>query len=278
MYGPPDANSLHLLRAYFTKYPEDAEKVVLSIKGGLDAATFTIDGSEAGVRRFVEESVAILGGTKKIDVFEYARLDQKVQVEETVGALKKCVDDGLIGGIGLSEVRAETVRRAAKVAPIAAVEVELSLATRDVLSNGIVDTCAELGIPVVAYSPLCRGLLTGKVRTDDDVQKKVLIKGFPRFQGKALKANLKLVDALETIAERKGCKPSQVAVAWVISQGSGKVPIIPIPGASSVERVEENLTEVSLSKDDMEEIAEILYKHPVEGLRYPEAFMALCDA
>ena len=154
MYGPPDANSLQLLHAYFSKYPEDAEKVVLSIKGGLDVATFTIDGSAEGVRKNVETCVKILDGKKKIDVFEYAQLDPRVPVEETVGALKKCVDDGLIGGIGLSEVRAETVWRAAKVALIAVVEVELSLGTRDALSNGVIDACAALGIPLVAYSPL----------------------------------------------------------------------------------------------------------------------------
>lgn len=278
MYGPPDANSLQLLHAYFTKYPEDADKVVLSIKGGLDVATFTIDGSEAGVRKHVEACVKILDGKKKIDVFEYARLDPRVPVEETVGALKKCVDDGLIGGIGLSEVRAETVRRAAAVATIAAVEVELSLMTRDVLSNGIADVCAELGIPLIAYSPLGRGLLVGKIRSEDDVKKGDLIEGFPRFLGDALKTNLKLADALAQMAESKGCKPSQVAIAWVISQGSQKAPVIPIPGASSIDRVEENLKEVTLTKDDMEEIAEILYKHRVEGLRYPEHFMPLCDA
>ncbi|KAL1959483.1 hypothetical protein VTO42DRAFT_1928 [Malbranchea cinnamomea] len=279
LYGTPDANSLHLLKAYFTKYPEDADKVVLSIKGGVDiAGGMKIDGTEAGVRESVEKCLRVLEGTKKIDVFEYARLDPKVPVEETVRALKTLQDEGKIGGIGLSEVRAETIRRAAAVAPIAAVEIELSLATREPLSNGIVSTCAELGIPIVAYSPLSRGLLTGTLRSASDVPDGDLRKHLPRFQQQALEVNLKLADAVCELAQKKGCKASQLAIAWVASQSMPNAPIIPIPGTSSIERVDENLTDVSLTSDEKEEIAEILTKCPVEGSRYAEAQLKFCDA
>lgn len=279
MYGPTDANSLHLLNAYFTEYPEDADKVVLSMKGGIDIpAGYKIDGTEAGARKSVENCLEILDGKKKIDIFKYGRMDPNVPVEETVKALKKLQDEGLIEGIGLTEVRADTIRRAAKVAPIAAVEIEMSLTTRDALTNGVLSACADLEIPVVAYSPLGRGLLTGKYRTEADIQEGGILQDMPRFQGQALSVNVKFADAVAELAKEKGCTPAQLAVAWTISQSSPKSPVIPIPGASTAERVEENMQEVTLTKDDMEDIAEILYKYPVEGLRYSELEMALCDA
>lgn len=142
-YGTPESNSLHLLKYYFTKYPEDADKVVLSIKGAYDRSTNTPQGSPEGIRASVEEAVRVLDGTKKIDVFEQARVDPNVPIETSVAALAELVKEGKIGGIGLSEVSAATIRRAAKVAEIAAVEIELSLFTTDVLSNGVADACHE---------------------------------------------------------------------------------------------------------------------------------------
>jgi pyridoxine 4-dehydrogenase len=184
LYGPPHANSLQLLNAYFTEYPEDADKVVLSIKGGL-TATLAPDGTEEGVRRSVENCVKILDGKKTIDIFECARVDRNVPIEDTMRALVKLKDEGKIRGIGLSEVRAETIRRAAAVAPIAAVEIELSLTSRDVLTNGVASTCAELGIPIVAYSPLGRGLLTGRFRSTSDIPEGDFRRSQPRFQDEA---------------------------------------------------------------------------------------------
>lgn len=142
-YGTPEANSLHLLKYYFTKYPEDADKVVLSIKGAYDRATNTPQGSPEGIRASVDEALRVLDGTKKIDVFEMARVDPKVPVETSVAALAELVAEGKIGGISLSEVSAATIRRAAAVAEIAAVEIELSLFTTEVLGNGVADACHE---------------------------------------------------------------------------------------------------------------------------------------
>jgi pyridoxine 4-dehydrogenase len=142
-YGTPEANSLQLLKYYFETYPEDAEKVVLSIKGAYNVATHTPDCSPEGVNASVEEALSVLGGVKKIDIFECARVDPKVPIEVTIEALKKLVATGKIGAIGLSEVSANTIRRAHAVHSIAAVEVELSLFTTDPLTNGITTACRE---------------------------------------------------------------------------------------------------------------------------------------
>ena len=141
-YGTPEANSLHLLKYYFEKYPEDASKVVLSIKGAYGMKTGP-DGSPEGIRASVDEAVKVLAGTKTIDVFECARRDPNVPIETSVKALAELLKEGKIAGIGLSEVGANTIRKAHAVHPISAVEIELSLFTPDPLHNGIADTCHE---------------------------------------------------------------------------------------------------------------------------------------
>ena len=148
-YGTPDSNSLHLLKHYFTKYPEDADKVVLSIKGALNINTenqtrsYTPDGSPEGIRASVAEAMRVLDGVKKIDIFECARVDPKVPIETSIKTLAELVAEGKIGGIGLSEVSGATMRRANAVHRIAAVEIELSFITPDPLTNGIAETCRE---------------------------------------------------------------------------------------------------------------------------------------
>lgn len=166
-YGTPEYNSLHLLNRYFTKYPEDADSVVLSIKGGL--RNMAPDGSPEGIRASVDNTLKLLNGKKTLDIFECARVDPKTPIETTIAALAEYVKAGKIKGIGLSEVKAETIRRAHKVHPIAAVEVEISLWATEPLSNGVVDVCAELGIPVVAYSPIGRGFLSGQIKKVEDI-------------------------------------------------------------------------------------------------------------
>ena len=148
-YGTPEYNSLHLLNHYFTKHPEDANKVHLCIKGVANQHTYMPEGDRKGVRRSVETCVKLLGGKKKIDCFESARVDPKVPIEETIGHLAECVKEGLIGGISLSEVKAESIRRAAKVHKIEAVEVEFSMFSTEILTNGVAEACAELGIPIL---------------------------------------------------------------------------------------------------------------------------------
>jgi len=160
-YGPPDWNSLHILREYFTQYPEDASKVVISIKGAFDIPTARPDGSPEGVRKSVEACYEMLKGIKTIDIFECARVDPDVPIETTIKALAELVKEGKIGGIGLSEVNGNTVRRAAAVHPIASVEIEFGIWASDMLGEktSIGKACSELDIPILAYSPLGRGIL-----------------------------------------------------------------------------------------------------------------------
>lgn len=277
IYGTPNANSLHLLKAYFTQYPEDADKVVLSMKGCMDE--HGVDASPEGLRRSVESCVQILDGAKEIDIFEPARVDKKVPIEETMRALVQLKNEGKFRGIGLSEVSASTLRRAAAVAPIAAVEIELSLWCIDPLENGIMAACEELGIPVAAYSPLGRGFLTGKIRTLDDLPKDSVLRGYPRFQPGAFEINIKLVDSLREVARKKSASLSQVALAWVIAQGreSKGAPVIPIPSSTNLGRAVENSTEVKLSQEELQEIKDLLARFEVQGERYPSDLMGLSD-
>lgn len=159
--GPPDANSLQLLNKYFTKYPEDADKVVLSIKGGMTMKDGHVapDGSEKGTRRSVDECLRLLDGKKKLDLFECARVDPKVPIEETIKTLAQYVKEGKLGGISLSEIGEKSIRRAAAVHKIDAVEIEFSMFSTDIFTNGVAKACKELDIPIVAYSPLGRGML-----------------------------------------------------------------------------------------------------------------------
>jgi pyridoxine 4-dehydrogenase len=159
LYGTPERNSLHLLNEYFTKYPEDANKVVLSIKGGIVPGQLRPDGSEAGVKRSIDECLKVLDGKKFLDLFECARVDLNVPIEDTIGYIAEYVKAGKLGGISLSEVGAKSIRRAHAVHPISAVEVEFSLYATDILENDVAATCAELNIPIIAYSPMGRGFL-----------------------------------------------------------------------------------------------------------------------
>ena len=254
---------------YFRQYPENAEKVVLNVKGGRKNGGLTPDGSRENIRRSVEDCLAVLDGTKTIDVFECARQDPSTPIEDTVGSLAELVKEGKIGAIALCEVKAETIRRAAKVHKIATVEAELSLWATEVLKNGVAATCAELGIPLTAYSPIARGALTKKL-TIDDIPEGDFRRRLPRYQPETLKSNNRLTDEVEKLAKRKGCTPAQVAVAWVrhLSGRTGLPIIIPIPGATLPEMVEENAKEVPLTNEDMAELGELVDKIQIMGERY----------
>jgi pyridoxine 4-dehydrogenase len=214
-YGTPEYNSLHLLERYFTKYPEDADKVVLSIKGGLK--NMVPDGTPEGVRRSMDNCLKLLNGKKKLDIFECARVDKNVPIEVTLKELEKYVQEGKLGGISLSEVSGPTIRKAASITKIVAVEVELSLFHTDVLTNGTAAACAEHNIPLIAYSPLGRGFLTGQIKSLNDIPEGDFRHHFPRFQPGNFETNMTLVHDVEKIAKAKGCTTGQVAVAWVLS-------------------------------------------------------------
>lgn len=185
MYGmapePPTAG-LSLLRRYFEKHPEDAAKVTLFIRACFDPVNFVPTCTRDGVRASWDECNQILGGVKKIDVFGPARIDQNVPVEETIGALKELLDEGKIGAVGLSEVRAETIRRASAVTSIKYAEIEFSLWSTEMLSNGVAATAKERNVSLLTYAPLGYGFLTGSVKKLEDIPKGDVRRMFGRFQ------------------------------------------------------------------------------------------------
>ncbi|KAL2862197.1 aldo/keto reductase family protein [Aspergillus lucknowensis] len=275
-YGAPEYNSLVLLERYFAAYPEDADKVVLTIKGGINPDTHQLDASPANTRRTIDDCLAQLKGRKKIDVFQFGRRDPKVPLEVTFGVMKEYIDAGKIGGIGLSEVRAETIHEAVKHADIAAVEAELSMFSPDILDNGVAAACAQYGIPIIAYSPMGRGILTGQVKFSDIPADSLLLKfGFPRFQEANFEKNVPFVKRVMEVAARKGCTPGQLAVSWTVAQARRLGPgatIVPIPGSSTPERVAENGTLVDVTDDELEELDGILKAFTIAGERWPPIF------
>jgi len=278
-YGTPTTNSLHLLAHYFTQYPADASKVILTIKGCFTAAG--PDNSPSGVRTSIDTCLEILDGKVFLDIFEPGRIDPKVPIEETVKVIRdEYILKGKIGGYGISECSASTIRKAHAIYPVGVVEIELSLFSTDVLTNGVWETCQELGIPILAYSPLSRGFLTGRFQSLDDLDANDARRMFPRFAPEVFEENLRLVKEVEKLAEKKGCTVAQVAIAWVKAQenkGGKKGQVIPIPGCTTVQRVEENLTAVLLDERELEELDRMLAEIQIKGERYPEQFKKYQD-
>jgi aryl-alcohol dehydrogenase-like predicted oxidoreductase len=228
-----------------------------------------LDGSPEHVRSSIEGSLQRLG-TDYVDLYYQHRVDPKVPIEETVGAMAELVRAGKVRHIGLSEASAETIRRGHAVHPITAVQTEYSLWTRDVEAE-ILPTCRELGIGFVAYSPLGRGFLSGRFQSPDDLDTNDFRRTGPRFTGENLDANLKLAAKVAEIAQRKGVTPAQLALAWVLARGED---IVPIPGTKRRKYLEENAgaVDVELTPDDLARIEAEL--PPVSGERYDDAGMA----
>ncbi|KAK9772685.1 putative NADP-dependent oxidoreductase domain-containing protein [Seiridium cardinale] len=270
-YGMPEpTEGLGLLRRYFEAYPEDASKVTLFVKGCSDLTTLYPKNSRAGVRESIENTIKVLGNTKKIDIFGPARGDPSVPLEETIGTLKELVSEGLIGGIGLSEVGSKTIEKANSIFPLSLVEVEFSLWSTDILTNGVAETTKKLGIPIAAYAPLGRGFLTGQLKSAEDIPEGDIRRYFDRFQPENFSKNLELLSQVKSVASSKGVTPAQLALAWVrVHSKSDKAGvIIPIPGATAAPRVEENTTAVSLTKEEKANLDEILSSFTVQGGRY----------
>ncbi|EGR44709.1 uncharacterized protein TRIREDRAFT_5812 [Trichoderma reesei QM6a] len=271
-YGTPEYNSMTIIKAYFEKYPEDADKVVLLMKGGVNTKILKPDGSPEGIRRSLDNILAQLGGVKKIDGFCCARRDPEYPLSVTFGVIQKeYIDTGKVGAIYLSECGVHTIQEATKVADIAAAEVELSMFTPDILRNGIAAALKERNIPIIAYSPLGRGLLTGQYKTLQDVKKLGFVSTYPRFQPAQLEHNLELVEKVEQFAREKGCTPGQLAINWVRSMSSDpKLPlVVPIPGSATVERVEENAKLVELTKEELDTLNGLVNSFETAGGRYP---------
>lgn len=231
-----------------------------------------VDGSPAYLRNALLYSLQRLK-TDYIDLYTPARVDPVVPIEETIGALAELVQLGVIRHIGLSEASAATIKRAAKVHPITALQIEYSVWSRDI-EQQILPVLREEGIGLVAYSPLSRGLLSGNIQKPDDI--KDARAHMPRFQGDNFYKNLELVAKVKELAEQKGCMASQLAIAWVLAQGKD---IITIPGTKRIQYLEENLgaENVALTAEELKEIDDILPPGAVSGERYPEMFMKQLD-
>ena len=229
-----------------------------------------IDGSPEYVRRAFEASARRLG-VDHVDLYYQHRVDPATPIEETVGAMAELVGEGKVRFLGLSEAGPETIRRAAAVHPIAALQSEYSLWWRGV-EETILATCEELGIGFVAYSPLGRGLLTGAVRGADDLAADDRRHDHPRFQGPNLDRNLQLVEAVSGVAERLGCSLPQLALSWLLAR---RPPVVPIPGVKRVGHLHDNLgaLSVTLSDADVALLEELVPVGAGAGLRYPEGAM-----
>jgi len=254
-------------------------EIVLATKFGNvrapDGKFLGIDGSPAYVASACDASLKRLG-VDHIDLYYQHRVDPKVPIEETVGAMAKLVAAGKVRHLGLSEASAATLRRAASVHPIAALQSEYSLWSTDVEQDVLV-ACRELGVGFVAYSPLGRGFLTGAIRQIDDLAKDDGRRMFPRFQGENFDANRRLVEALSAVARECPCTLPQLALAWLVHQGPY---IVPIPGTRRIERLDENAAaaRVRLTDEQLGRIRKVLRENAVAGLRYPQFAMASVNA
>jgi aryl-alcohol dehydrogenase-like predicted oxidoreductase len=210
-------------------------------------------------------------GVETIDLYYQHRVDPNTPIEDTVGAMSRLIEEGKVRYLGLSEASVETVRRAHAVHPIAALQSEYSLWTRDVEAE-ILPACRELGLGFVAYSPLGRGFLTGQFQKPEDLGENDRRSMFPRFQGENFQQNLRLVERVKEIAASKNCKPAQLALAWALAQGRD---IVPIPGTKRRTYLEENAKalDVELTEEDLARISEAARPEAVAGTRYPEAGM-----
>ncbi|KAJ1666293.1 hypothetical protein IW140_006031 [Coemansia sp. RSA 1813] len=218
------------------------------------------------VRRCAEESLERLG-VDYIDLYYMHRMDPSTPIEETVSALAELVKEGKVRYIGLSECTPEELRRAHKVHPITAVQIEYSAWSTHVETNGVLDTCRELGITVVAYSPLGRGFMTGQIRSFDDLPEDDWRRKNPRFKPEHFESNLKLVDAFETMAKKYDCKPGQLGLAWLLAQDDN---LIAIPGTKKSKYLEENFAagQVKLSDEDLKELRKLVDSANIQGDRY----------
>ncbi|MGA9391951.1 MAG: aldo/keto reductase [Candidatus Sulfotelmatobacter sp.] len=255
------------------------DKIVLATKFGIvrDPANPQIrgvNGKPDYVRSSCEGSLRRLG-VETIDLYYQHRVDPATPIEETVGAMAELVQEGKIRHIGLSEASPHTLRRAMKVHPITALQTEYSLWSREP-EEEILQTCRQLGVGFVAYSPLGRGFLTGQFTKFEDFPEDDYRRFSPRFQGENFQKNLDLVRQVEKIAKEKGCNPAQLALAWVLAQDEN---IVPIPGTKHRKYLEENVAalEVKLTEDDLQRIDEIFPTGAAAGLRYPEHMMSIVN-
>ncbi|TAM99238.1 MAG: aldo/keto reductase [Chitinophagaceae bacterium] len=252
----------------------DREKYIIASKFGFEInddeqLTGKINGSKSYIKKAIERSLKNLD-TDYVDLYYLHRLDTNTPIEETVGAMAELVKEGKVKYIGLSEVGSETIRKAHAIHPLTAVQTEYSLFERQVEELGIIDTLNELGISLVAYSPLGRGFLSGEIQKPDDFTDDDFRKYLPKYQGEQFSKNVALVNEIRKMAAEKNITSVQLAIAWVIAKGH-----VPIPGTKRVKYVEQNIaaTNVVLTADDLNRLEVIIPLGTETGARYDEAGM-----
>lgn len=275
MYGP-FTNEILLSKALKGK----RDKVTLATKFGIvrnptDPTVRGMNGKPEYVQQACEASLKRLN-VEVIDLYYLHRVDPATPIEDTVGAMGQLVKQGKVKAIGLSEVSPATLRKAHKIHPITALQTEYSLWSREP-EDELLKTCRELGVAFVAYSPLGRGFLTGQIKKFEDFEANDFRRYSPRFQGENFQKNLDIVKKLESLAAKKGCTTSQLALAWVMAQGDH---LFPIPGTKRIKYLEENVgaLNVKFTKEELTDIDAIAPKGAAAGLRYPEASMKVLNA
>lgn len=263
-----------LLGKWFKANPEKRKDIFLATKFAnkvLEDGTRTVDSSPEYCLAACNKSLSRLG-LPYVDLYYAHRLDGVTPVEETVKAMAQLKEQGKIKYLGLSECSSESLRRAYKVHPIHAVQIEYSPFSLDIESEqiGLLKTCRELGVAVVAYSPIGRGMITGAIRSPDDLEEGDFRKMSPRFSPENFPKNLELVDKLVAIAKKKGVTTSQLTLAWLMAQGDD---IFPIPGTTKIDRLKENIgaMHVKLSAQEEKEIRQACENAEISGARYPPA-------
>ncbi|ODQ79135.1 hypothetical protein BABINDRAFT_167671 [Babjeviella inositovora NRRL Y-12698] len=275
-YGnPPDSElNLKYLQAFFKKYPEYRSKVTISVKGGIDFKTLAPVPDVAGLRHSIDNILSFMPDGY-LELFESARVNPSIPMETFVEVVREYIAAGKIGGLSLSEVSANTIRKVHALYPVSCVEVEFSLWSREILTNGVVETCGELGIPIVCYSPLGRGFLTGTIKKVEDIPENDMRRLFDRFSGDAFTKNLKLVNDLQELLKKWGDKNitmPKLALAWIAqhSELKNSPKFLAIPGGTTIDRVEENLSsqKIKLTEEQFAEVNKLVGEATVVGGRY----------
>lgn len=264
-----------LVGKWFKANPEKRKDIFLATKFAL-RSDHSLDTTPEYAKQACEKSLKRLG-VDQIDLYYMHRTDGTTPIEKTVEGMKQLKEEGKIKYLGLSEISSDTLRRAHKVHPISAVQVEYSPFALEIESKQIdlLKTCRELGVAVVAYSPLSRGMLTGSIKSPDDFEEGDFRRSAPRFSKENFPKNLKLVDQMTAFAKKKEATPGQLTLAWLMAQGQD---IFPIPGTTKLERLKENLGafDVKLSEQEEKEIRKDVEEAEINGSRYPESFMKAC--
>ncbi|TFK49578.1 Aldo/keto reductase [Heliocybe sulcata] len=269
-YGPNFGTAnLEMISRFFEKYPDYTAKTFLSVKGGVRPDKAGLKGSLEALTASVDNINNALRGKKKLDLFEMARVDGGMPIEEAVKNMATLVKEGKFDHIGMSECSAETLRRANAVHPIVAVEIEVSPWSYEPETKKVIAAAQELGIAVAAYSPVGRGFLTGSIKSLDDIPKDDMRRHMARFQPENFHHNLGLLHDWLALADKKKVSAAQLAIAWVASLGPH---MVPIPGSAKTKHLLENLASVNveLTSEDMDEITKILESHEIKGGRYRE--------